>query len=332
MHMNITVQLTVAFVRRSNCSFRLLLKAVNKKAIKTNMSESANVRQNLQNLPSIFELTAAETLDNLIYPALSKIFDYLGLRLDVQIYGTTQNVWHIRELTPFITWSLQYLYLRKRGASFGESFYGLLRKDSSTGKMLDTKNQLLSATLLTSWSYAEKKLLNKEQNRDISKWQKNLLNCLRIYKVVKIAHIVTYLMKYTNSHSPVFKMLGFFLTYPNEIVCENKTTYIFLKLLEVTAFFLQFIQWWYSSDQKRKVGGSLINPEPIKFEEMPEKMGVVKGRCPICLMELSNPTACATSGYVYCWKCIINHLRAKASCPTSGYGITYNDLIRIYDA
>uniref|UniRef100_A0A1B0GBA3 Peroxisome assembly protein 12 n=1 Tax=Glossina morsitans morsitans TaxID=37546 RepID=A0A1B0GBA3_GLOMM len=295
------------------------------------MSESANVRQNLQNLPSIFELTAAETLDNLIYPALSKIFDYLGLRLDFQIYGTTQNVCHIRELAPFVTWSLQYLYLSKRGASFGESFYGLLRTNSR-GTLLNKKNQLLSATLLTSWSYTEKKLLNKEQNRDISKWQKNLLNCLRIYKVVKSAHTVAYLMKYTNCHSPIFKMIGLALRYPNEIVNEDKITYIFLKLLEVTAFFLQFIQWWYYSEQKRKVGGSLANPGPIKFEETPKKMSVIKGHCPICLMELSNPTACATSGYVYCWKCIINHLRAKDSCPTSGYGITYNDLVRIYDA
>jgi len=77
------------------------------------MAEAANVRQNLQNVPSIFEISASETLDNLIYPALSKIFDYFGLRLDFKLWGSLRIQ---EELSPLLTWLLQYLYLRKRSS------------------------------------------------------------------------------------------------------------------------------------------------------------------------------------------------------------------------
>lgn len=294
------------------------------------MAESANVRQNLQNIPSIFEISAAETLDNLIYPALSKIFNYFGLRLDFTLWKTR----HIREeISPVVTWVLQYLYLRKRGSSFGESFYGLQRTDTVSGKLLNRQQEVISATILTLMPYIERKLKTRAQNQDISKWEEYILNLFHAYKASKAVHTFMYLIKYASSHSPIFRALKLTLRYPNEPFKEDKTTYIFLKLLEVLAFFLQFIQWWYSNDQRRKIGGTLQNPEPIpETEEMLKKCNVSAGNCPICLMTIENPTACSVSGYVYCWKCIAKRLKERSStCPVTGYAITVEDLVRIYE-
>ncbi|KAM7353842.1 peroxisomal biogenesis factor 12 [Cochliomyia hominivorax] len=295
------------------------------------MAEGANVRQNLQHVPSIFEISAAETLDNLIYPALSKIFDYFGLRLDFRLWQKKRLK---EELSPLVTWLLQYLYLHKRGASFGESFYGLQRTDSLSGKLLTQRQEIISATLLTLMPYIERKLKARAQHEDISKWEEYLLNLFHVYKASNAVHTFMYLINYASSHSPIFRALKLTLRYPSEPPKEDKTTYVFLKLLEVMAFFLQFIQWWYSNDQRRKMGGTLKNPEPMpQTEEMLKKCNTPIGDCPICLMKIKNPTACAVSGYVYCWKCIALRLKEHSStCPVTGYAISIEDLIRIYES
>lgn len=297
------------------------------------MAEGANVRQNLQNIPSIFEITAAETLDNLIYPALSKIFDYLGLRLDFKLCHNQFIKGCIEEVSPLATWILQYLYLRKRGASFGESFYGIQRTDTQTGEILTKRLQIVSASVLTFMPYVERKLKSRAQTGDIAVWEEWLLKCLHAYNASKAVHTFMYLIKYASSHSPIFRALRLTLRYPVNPPNDDKVTYFFLKLLEVMAFFLQFIQWWYSSEQRRKVGGTLVNPEPM--EETPEllkKCTTPKGSCPVCLMKIENPTACSVSGYVYCWKCIANCLKTNAKCPVTGYAITIEDLVRIYES
>ncbi|KAH8393866.1 hypothetical protein KR215_004461 [Drosophila sulfurigaster] len=290
------------------------------------MAEAANVRQNLQNVPSIFEISAAETLDNLIYPALSKVFDYFGLRLDFKLWG---NLRVREELSPVVTWILQYLYLRKRASSFGESFYGLQRTATATGELLTRQQQFTSATLLTFLPYLERRLRARSaQHEDTYAWERHLIKLFHVYNASKAVHTFLYLIKYAASHSPLFRALHLTLRYPSVPPEEDKWTYIFLKMLEVVAFFLQFIQWWYSNDQRRKVGGTLQNPEALCTEE---KQTLKSGECPVCLMQLQTPTACAVSGYVYCWKCIVSHLKIEPSCPVTKYPISIDDLVRIYE-
>ncbi|KAL7742425.1 hypothetical protein ACLKA6_019056 [Drosophila palustris] len=292
------------------------------------MAEAANVRQNLQNVPSIFEISAAETLDNLIYPALSKVFDYFGLRLDFKLWG---NIRVREELSPLVTWILQYLYLRKRASSFGESFYGLQRTASATGELLNRRQQFSSATLLTLLPYVERKLRTRSaQHDDTYAWESQLIKLFHVYNASKAVHTFLYLIKYAVSHSPIFRALHLTLRYPSEPPKEDKWTFIFLKMLEVLAFFLQFIQWWYSNDQRRKVGGTLQNPQPMQEQELKESEPQ-KGECPVCLMKLQTATACAVSGYVYCWKCIVTHLKEHGNCPVTKYPITIDDLVRIYE-
>lgn len=294
------------------------------------MSESANLRQNLQNVPSIFEISAAETLDSLIYPALSKIFDYLHLGVDFKLLGAYRLK---GEVSPVLTWVLQYLYLRNRDSSFGESFYGLHRTGMTSGELMTRQQKFISATILTLMPYLERKLKTRSaHHEDVSFWERQLLNALHVYHASKAIHTFLYLIKYAGSHSPIFRALNLSLRYPTEPPKDDKTTYVFLKLLEVFAFFLQFIQWWYSNDQRRKIGGTLKNPEPFKnksdmsSENIPEK-----GNCPVCLMKIQTPTACSISGYVYCWKCIISHLKGRSTCPVTGHQITLDDLVRIYE-
>lgn len=70
-------------------------------------------------------------------------------------------------------------------------------------------------------------------------------------------------------------------------------TSIIFRGLELSAFFLQFIQWW----QNEASQGNLTNlpvPEPPSRES-----SKYNGKCPICLQVWQIPTAVSVSGWVH---------------------------------
>ena len=55
--------------------------------------------------------------------------------------------------------------------------------------------------------------------------------------------------------------------------------------------------------------------------------------CPVCRTKRKNETLVPSSGYVFCYKCIIGHLRSEegvGSCPVTGLLVREEDLIRIF--
>ena len=56
-----------------------------------------------------------------------------------------------------------------------------------------------------------------------------------------------------------------------------------------------------------------------------------KHSCPICREPRINPTA-ATSGYVFCYKCLISHLRRQGEfCPVTGMPCPEDRVFRLYE-
>lgn len=286
------------------------------------MADSANFALNLQNVPSIFEITAAEFLDNLLYPAFGKIFDFFGLNFHINIKG----VFIQENLSPIVTALLQFFYLRKRGGSFGESFYGLQRVNALDGKTINTRQQVSSAAVLVLLPLIENKLKERSTHHESTNIEEWILKGFHVYKVVKTVNLFFYLTKHTLTHSPIFKFLGLNIRYPMETAKEDKSTMYILRSLEVLAFFLQFLQWWYVNKEGKSIGG-LKTPPPKEFQSQTVKMGT----CPVCIQKIENPTACAISGYVFCWKCISNHIKERRTCPVTNIPITLEDLVRIYD-
>jgi len=90
-------------------------------------------------------------------------------------------------------------------------------------------------------------------------------------------------------------------------------------------------------------------PPPISKDTTPDNStdsDLEYGHCPICHIsdvgignnQVSSskhivfPTVCATSGYVYCYKCILLHFRKNGHfCPVSGIKCRKNDLIPLQD-
>jgi len=75
-----------------------------------------------------------------------------------------------------------------------------------------------------------------------------------------------------------------------------------------------------------------IPPPPLPPNVMNEDDEIIdKWSCPICKEPRINPTA-STSGYVFCYKCLVTHLRQKGDyCPVTGMPCQENKVVRLYE-
>lgn len=117
--------------------------------------------------------------------------------------------------------------------------------------------------------------------------------------------------------------------------------------LSVGVFFLQFLEWWYSSDNQStmKTLTSLPAPPP-PFHLQQDRSGhdsppesaihseetqpFDNKNCPLCLKLRTNATVLSTSGFVFCYRCIYTYVKANRRCPLTGYPTELQHLIKIY--
>ena len=57
-----------------------------------------------------------------------------------------------------------------------------------------------------------------------------------------------------------------------------------------------------------------------------------KTKCPICRGRRRNETLLPTSGYVFCYACIVKFVRAHGMCPVTQYPVLEEELVRVYDS
>nr|XP_046270170.1 peroxisome assembly protein 12 [Scatophagus argus] len=119
--------------------------------------------------------------------------------------------------------------------------------------------------------------------------------------------------------------------------------------LSLGVFFLQFLEWWYSSDNQSalKTLTSLPAPPPplhLKEEEQsrPNSSALSANgsaeiqpdsnsrNCPLCRGLRTNATVLSTSGFVFCYRCIYTYVKANRRCPVTGYPTELQHLIKIY--
>lgn len=287
---------------------------------------SVNFATNLDIKPSIFEIIASEFLDKNIQSALCRIFKAIGLhkidnKKNVNIKYSILNKYS-NEISLVISIIIQSTYLKRYGSSFGEKFYGLERKIEKIN-FLNKNYKLFSVILLTLIPYLEEKQFISEDNNNT---RKNLINhILSICKLTKPIFILLYLSDLSKYHGLSYWLSKISLKFNNKF----NTNSFFFNILEMVAFFLQFVQWWQTKDNFYKINDkTTLNPIQ-KFEGLSKQND--NNNCPICYQKFDMPVANTLTGYVYCWKCIITHLKDKKYCPVTLIPTDIDDLIRIYD-
>jgi len=52
--------------------------------------------------------------------------------------------------------------------------------------------------------------------------------------------------------------------------------------------------------------------------------------CPLCRSMIFNPCV-STGGYLFCYRCLIEYLKATPKCPVTNLRCNENDIIRLYE-
>lgn len=109
--------------------------------------------------------------------------------------------------------------------------------------------------------------------------------------------------------------------------------------LSLGVFFLQFLEWWYSSDNQNTVKAltsTPVPPPPLHLQEdqsspnSPTATAHSNRTCPLCRCLRANSTVLSTSGFVFCYRCIYTYVKANRRCPVTGYPSELQHLIKIY--
>ncbi|XP_061461040.1 peroxisome assembly protein 12 [Rhineura floridana] len=105
--------------------------------------------------------------------------------------------------------------------------------------------------------------------------------------------------------------------------------------LSVGVFFLQFLEWWYSSENQESIKSLTAlptPPPPVHLDHGADSplLPRLKSVCPLCRKVRTNDTALATSGFVFCYRCAYGYVRHHQRCPITGYATELQHLVKLY--
>ncbi|XP_054880471.1 peroxisome assembly protein 12 [Poeciliopsis prolifica] len=104
--------------------------------------------------------------------------------------------------------------------------------------------------------------------------------------------------------------------------------------LSLGVFFLQFLEWWYSSENQstvKTITSLPAPPPPLHLQEDVQPTADEKN-CPLCRKHRANSTVLSTSGFVFCYCCIYTYVKANHCCPLTGFPTELQHLIKIYES
>ncbi|XP_023204369.1 peroxisome assembly protein 12 [Xiphophorus maculatus] len=102
--------------------------------------------------------------------------------------------------------------------------------------------------------------------------------------------------------------------------------------LSLGVFFLQFLEWWYSSENQSTVKTITSLPAPPPPLHLQEDVQEDEKNCPLCRKLWANSTVLSTSGFVFCYRCIYTYVKANHCCPLTGFPTELQHLIKIYES
>nr|SVE93165.1 EOG090X0AIN [Moina brachiata] len=276
--------------------------------------------------PSIFELVAQEGLNQAIRGAL-KFFLRVCYNNYPSLFGGAYR-WadEIQFLADVV---LQSYYLKNHGASFAENFYGLERVTNG-GNPLSLKGKIKSLLGLTLPSYILNKIQEYLKGTDNAQTPRKLSfsTVCHVYELLALVNWILYTLGKSSSHTPLLRMLGVKLQHADE---SSSSSVSLTKIIEMSAFFIQFLEWWFNNQSTQAKSILSLPVPPAPHSKACEKSPKTKsGECPICHQPWKNECALRVSGYVFCYRCIIQYLKENNCCPVTLAPATSNDLIRIF--
>ena len=151
-----------------------------------------------------------------------------------------------------------------------------------------------------------------------------------------------YLLHFSDYHNPLFAWLQITLVKSN-IRKKGKTPEISTFIITLAVLTLKTMQWIHSTENSESSNIRDYFKKPAQLPIFPKAPQIAKGGlippsdklsskvCAICKETRKNPVA-TSSGYVFCYLCIVPIIRDKKHCPISHLPCSEQDLVRIYDS
>nr|XP_045606856.1 peroxisome assembly protein 12-like isoform X2 [Procambarus clarkii] len=290
----------------------------------------AHITITARNRPSIFDVVAQDGLMSTLQPAVKHVLKVIA-ESNPEKYGWCLK--YSSELFVAFNLVIQHHYLSNYGASFAENFYDLKRVPLKTERhlkplTLSNTAYLKSLSTIVAFPYFWSQMDSiyqdvQDKDADGRLSDKGWINDLQklLLKLWPFVHFSWELLTLT------FYIRG--LQDLGQWLIERIGSSL-MNSLEVGAFFLQFLDWFYSSSNTPR---SLITqpiPPPPQTVGVQKIGGLKTEDCPICLKTRRQDTVLSVSGYVFCYSCILPFVRREGKCPVTDYPASTTQLIRIY--
>jgi hypothetical protein len=96
----------------------------------------------------------------------------------------------------------------------------------------------------------------------------------------------------------------------------------------------RFLQWWYAAGPGHAGEGPgtvAVPPPPCSRPPLPGRTSAVAaGQCAACLRPRLNPAVLGASGFVFCYRCVHDHVDRHGVCPVTGVPAALSQIVRLH--
>jgi hypothetical protein len=100
----------------------------------------------------------------------------------------------------------------------------------------------------------------------------------------------------------------------------------------VTAY--RFVEWWYANESALMAGSVFVPPPPPSAPALADADTALLLRdrqlCPLCRQPRRNATVALTSGIVYCYRCIYEHVKVHHECPITRRPLRADQIAKVF--
>ncbi|GJP52711.1 hypothetical protein CLOM_g11801 [Closterium sp. NIES-68] len=99
-------------------------------------------------------------------------------------------------------------------------------------------------------------------------------------------------------------------------------------------FAFKMAEWWFQTGEQKLSAPTVYPPPPPPPPPKVAPAGIPvpadRSLCPLCLCRRTNPTAPATSGFIFCYPCIFAYVDKFGRCPITHHPTNVDQLRRLF--
>lgn len=96
----------------------------------------------------------------------------------------------------------------------------------------------------------------------------------------------------------------------------------------------RFVEWWYANESALLAGSVFVPPPPPPAQALANADTALLLRdrrlCPLCRQPRRNAAVALTSGIVYCYRCIYEHVKVHHDCPITRRPLRLDQVAKVF--